>query len=166
MWQCDWDKQVSQNVEIKNFVEQFHIPDRLNIRDSFFGGRTNGIKLFHEVEQESSERIYYYDFTRCVTHLLILYSYPIFYNYLIYFMGFAVNYIFIYLFSLYPFVCKYGRFPTCHPTIITSNFDWTLKSYFGVVKCKILPPQGKFISLSFIIDLLQYVTIFLFKQCI
>ena len=35
-------------------------------RDSFFGGRTNAIKLYHEVK-EPEETIEYFDLTRC-TH--------------------------------------------------------------------------------------------------
>ena len=36
------------------------------------------------------------------------------------------------------------EYPTCHPQIITKDFDWTLKSYLGLVKCAILPPRGKY----------------------
>ena len=41
--------------------------------------------------------------------------------------------------SLYPFILKYGKFPTHDPEIITSNFD-DIRSYYGLVKCTILPP--------------------------
>ena len=44
--------------------------------------------------------------------------------------------------SLYPYVQKYGVFPTHHPDIITENFD---KKYFGIIKCRILPPCGLYI---------------------
>lgn len=43
--------------------------------------------------------------------------------------------------SLYPFVQKYGIFPTGHPEIITENFK-DITEYFGLVKCTILPPQN------------------------
>ena len=46
--------------------------------------------------------------------------------------------------SLYPFVQKYGKYPLGHPTIITENFDQNFK-YFGLIKCKILPPRGLYI---------------------
>jgi hypothetical protein len=42
--------------------------------------------------------------------------------------------------SLYPTVQKYDRFPVGHPEIITSGFA-SIESYFGLVKCKILPPR-------------------------
>ena len=44
--------------------------------------------------------------------------------------------------SLYPYVQKYGIFPIGHPTLITENFNnRPFKEYFGVIKCKILPPK-------------------------
>ncbi|XP_049818063.1 uncharacterized protein LOC126264380 [Aethina tumida] len=44
--------------------------------------------------------------------------------------------------SLYPFVCKYGRFPLGHPTIYVGSAarDIDLSTVDGMVKCKILPP--------------------------
>ncbi|XP_049823419.1 uncharacterized protein LOC126265580 [Aethina tumida] len=44
--------------------------------------------------------------------------------------------------SLYPFVCKYGRFPLGHPTIHVGSAaqDIDLSTVDGMVKCKILPP--------------------------
>jgi hypothetical protein len=45
--------------------------------------------------------------------------------------------------SLYPTVNKKEWYPVGHPEIITSNFDMTLDSYFGLVQCSILPPQNQ-----------------------
>jgi hypothetical protein len=46
---------------------QQDIIDRLNPRDTFYGGRTNAIKLFHEIQQpQPGETMEYYDFTRYV----------------------------------------------------------------------------------------------------
>ncbi|XP_049823361.1 uncharacterized protein LOC109607458 [Aethina tumida] len=44
--------------------------------------------------------------------------------------------------SLYPFVCKYGRFPLGHPTIHVGSAaqDINLSTVDDMVKCKILPP--------------------------
>ena len=39
---------------------------------------------------------------------------------------------------------KYARFPVGHPEIILDNFK-TLDNYFGLVKCKILPPEDLYI---------------------
>ncbi|CAF1070557.1 unnamed protein product, partial [Brachionus calyciflorus] len=43
--------------------------------------------------------------------------------------------------SLYPFVQKYCNYPIAHPLLLTENFD-DVKKYFGVIKCKVLPPRG------------------------
>lgn len=49
--------------------------------------------------------------------------------------------------SLYPFINYSSKYPTCHPEIITNSeaFDYSLKSYFGLVKLKIVPPRGLYI---------------------
>ena len=33
------------------------------------------------------------------------------------------------------------KYPVHHPEVINKNFDNKLESYFGFVKCKILPPK-------------------------
>jgi len=43
--------------------------------------------------------------------------------------------------SLYPYVQKYCRYPIGHPTIITENFDTDINKYYGLIKCKIIPPR-------------------------
>ena len=42
--------------------------------------------------------------------------------------------------SLYPWAQKYGIYPIGHPELITENFG--TKKYFGLIKCKILPPRN------------------------
>lgn len=46
--------------------------------------------------------------------------------------------------SLYPFVQKYCTFPVGHPIRIRDNFK-SIENYFGIVKCKILPPKGLYL---------------------
>jgi hypothetical protein len=46
--------------------------------------------------------------------------------------------------SLYPWGVKYGEFPVGHPEIITEEFEPISKDskpYFGLIKCKVLPPR-------------------------
>ncbi|XP_063965780.1 uncharacterized protein LOC129254369 [Lytechinus pictus] len=45
--------------------------------------------------------------------------------------------------SLYPWVCKYGKYPLGHPDIITKDFE-DIQRYFGLVKCKVYPPRQLF----------------------
>ncbi|CAF1090527.1 unnamed protein product [Brachionus calyciflorus] len=42
--------------------------------------------------------------------------------------------------SLYPSVQKYCPYPVGHPNIVTENFG-DVRKYFGLIKCKILPPK-------------------------
>ena len=42
-------------------------------------------------------------------------------------------------------MCKTGKFPTGHPTIITEGFaDLTTKPYEGLIKCRVNPPRRLF----------------------
>ncbi|XP_055389973.1 uncharacterized protein LOC129618958 [Condylostylus longicornis] len=46
--------------------------------------------------------------------------------------------------SLYPYVCKYGKFPIGHPKIHIGNtkcYSLNLQNINGLIKCKILPPE-------------------------
>ena len=105
IWECEFDLMVRTNNILAEFVSNIDVPERLKIRDAFFGGRVNAIKLHYEAKE--GEKIYYYDFT-----------------------------------SLYPYVNKYTDLPVGHPTIITKEFDYSMKSYFGIAKLKILPPKS------------------------
>ena len=44
--------------------------------------------------------------------------------------------------SLYPWVNKYGLYPTRHPTIITNVEHTDVSAYFGLAKVTVLPPYG------------------------
>ena len=46
--------------------------------------------------------------------------------------------------SLYPSVLKYSRFPVGQPEIIVDNFK-PLSEYFGLMKCRVLPPTDLYI---------------------
>ena len=63
IWEHSFYQQLTDDDEMRHYVSSLDLVDRLNPSDSFFGGRTNAIKLFHEVEQPG-ETIEYYDFTR------------------------------------------------------------------------------------------------------
>lgn len=44
--------------------------------------------------------------------------------------------------SLYPFINKTARYPVGHPTIISQPGTNDISQYFGIIKCKILPPKN------------------------
>ena len=105
IFECDYDRVVRENPAVADFVGNLDVPERLSIRDAFFGGRVNAMKLHYEAK--AGEKVHYYDFT-----------------------------------SLYPFVNKYKDLPMGHPEIITRDFDYTMQSYFGIAKVKVLPPRN------------------------
>ena len=102
-WECDFDKECLTPEE-KIYLDNFDYTARLNIRDAFFGGRTNPIVLHSK--PTGGQQIKYYDVT-----------------------------------SLYPWVNKTCKYPVGHPDIITKDFG-DIRDYFGIVKVKVLPPQG------------------------
>ena len=64
MWQCQFEKALSENQEMKSFIEQQRIASRLRIRDSLHGGRTGASILHANVEDHPGMKIFYLDFTR------------------------------------------------------------------------------------------------------
>jgi hypothetical protein len=103
IWECEWDKKIKNDFDLKDFLREHPLNEPLQVRDSLYGGRVDTIKMYHKCAED--EEIRYIDYT-----------------------------------SLYPYIQKYGIFPIGHAEIITENFDYSLKNYFGLVKLTILPP--------------------------
>ena len=102
-----WEKDFLKDEAMQEFAKTHKIVTPLAPRDCLYGGRTNALKLKHDVKP--GEKIYYDDFI-----------------------------------SLYPSILKYERFPTGHPEIVLEKFK-PLDEYFGLIKCKILPPTDLYI---------------------
>ena len=49
-WGCAFKKELKQDEEMKQFMEDHGFVDPLQPRDAFFGGRTNASKLLHECQ--------------------------------------------------------------------------------------------------------------------
>jgi G:T-mismatch repair DNA endonuclease (very short patch repair protein) len=60
-WECEFRKDIQSNQELSDFEKSAEVQERLNPRDSFFGGRTNATKLHYKVQGE--EKVKYVDFT-------------------------------------------------------------------------------------------------------
>ena len=58
MWECELDKKLEEDEEMKRYFDQYKIVDPLNPRDAFYGGRTNAAKLFHTCEGDEEIRYY------------------------------------------------------------------------------------------------------------
>ncbi|CAB4025195.1 DNA polymerase [Paramuricea clavata] len=60
IWTCDIERQLATEAEIKDFFENFEISEPLEPCHAFFGGRTNAVRLYHDIQPE--EKIRYVDF--------------------------------------------------------------------------------------------------------
>ena len=60
---------------MKTYVNNLDLTTRLKPKDSFFGGRTNALKLHHKVNE--NERIKYADFTSLYTYVNKYKQYPV-----------------------------------------------------------------------------------------
>ena len=49
-WECELKKELEEDEEMKRFFDEHKIVDPLQPRDTFYGGRTNATKLFHECQ--------------------------------------------------------------------------------------------------------------------
>ena len=49
-WQCELEKELKEDEEMKQFFDEYEIVDPLQPREAFYGGRTNATKLFHECQ--------------------------------------------------------------------------------------------------------------------
>ncbi len=57
------------------FMSNYTAPERLNPRDSLFGGRTNALKLYHKTAED--KRVSYLDFTSLYPFVQSRKTYPI-----------------------------------------------------------------------------------------
>jgi hypothetical protein len=59
VYECEYDNMLRRNPEFKAACSKFIAHQRLNARDSLYGGRTNALRLFYECKP--GERILYKD---------------------------------------------------------------------------------------------------------
>ena len=74
IWEHDLDRKESYIAERLGHYQVIKNVGPINIRESFFGGRTNNIKFHHSCSP--NERIRYLDFTSLYPYVLKKYSYP------------------------------------------------------------------------------------------
>ena len=58
LWECELDKKLEEDEEMRRYFDEYEIVDPLNPRDAFYGGRTNAAKLFHTCEGDEEIRYY------------------------------------------------------------------------------------------------------------
>jgi hypothetical protein len=58
MWECEFENILKTDDGVRQVVDSFNITPPLNPRDGLFGGRTNAVKLYYEVNEDESIRYY------------------------------------------------------------------------------------------------------------
>lgn len=60
IYECSFDRLVKEDPDLQHFIQhEFDVPERMAIRDAFFGGRTSGFKLHYKCKPD--EEIHYVD---------------------------------------------------------------------------------------------------------
>ena len=77
VWECEWDLQVKTHPDLAPFLQTLKLVDPLDPRDAFFGGRTNAVKLHHEVDPTRGEKIKYIDVTSLYPWVNKTQEYPV-----------------------------------------------------------------------------------------
>ena len=77
VWECEWDLEVKTNPDFPSFLQTLKLVEPLDPRDAFFGGRTNAVKLHHEVDQANGEKIKYIDVTFLYPWVNKIQEYPV-----------------------------------------------------------------------------------------
>ena len=67
VWECDVNRELKQNEEMKHYFDHYHMVGPLNPRHALYSGRTNTAKLYHCCQGE--EKIRYVDFTSVYHHV-------------------------------------------------------------------------------------------------
>lgn len=62
-WKCDWDRELTTDATLAEFVSQLEMVEPLNPHEALFRGRTNGAKLYHKVDETLGEQIKCVDVT-------------------------------------------------------------------------------------------------------
>jgi hypothetical protein len=54
IWEHQFHEQLEQNTEMKIFLDNLDLTDRLDPRESFFGCRTNASQLYYNVQEDET----------------------------------------------------------------------------------------------------------------
>ncbi|XP_072763722.1 uncharacterized protein [Anoplolepis gracilipes] len=117
-WECDFDHDINENVEMREYLQHHQMLDNepLDPRHSFYGGRTENIMTRYEIT--GTEKVRYVDVCSLYSYVLKTGAFPI---------GHPTIYV--------------GE--ECAELIGISpgyNFD----SVEGIVRCRVLPPRNLF----------------------
>ena len=130
IWECEWKREMREDQETKAMYDCFVsndlrvFRDPMDPREALYGGRVDCYQLFWK----SFEGRILAARPACRD---LLKKYHVKYK------DFT---------SLYPFINKTGIYPVGHPVVLRNReFEKTTPwSYFGLMHCKVLPPQDLF----------------------
>ena len=77
IWECEWKKLKEECGAVREFLSTYEIVTPLNPRDAFFGGRTNAVQLYHQVDAANGEVIEYVDVTSLYPWVNATCQYPL-----------------------------------------------------------------------------------------
>ena len=120
-WSCDFNREKKQ-PEMQKFLDTLNIQEQINMRDCYFGGRTNGLVLHKEMTE--GEKGYYVDFTSLYPDILKYKRFPV---------GHPIRIIN----NFEPCYLKPCDGECSYPSCDGSH--WALP-YFGVMKATFRPP--------------------------
>ena len=75
MWEHEFREIYQNDPELRHYLQNLDITDRLNPRESFFCGRTNASQLYFRAK--GTEQIKYVDFTSLYPWVNKTYQYPV-----------------------------------------------------------------------------------------
>jgi G:T-mismatch repair DNA endonuclease (very short patch repair protein) len=103
-WGCEFQALLQDNPGLEKELKSYPLirNSTLNIRDAFYGGRTDATNMWYKVT--AGEQVHYVD-----------------------------------VISLYPYTCKYGKFPIAHPKCTQVMSVHLTLAREEVIKCKDLP---------------------------
>ena len=55
-WECEWETDLDNDSELKTFVKNNPVRNRLDPREALFGGRTNASKLYVDCQGDVNEK--------------------------------------------------------------------------------------------------------------
>ena len=123
-WSCEFEYDLKESEIDSTFVQDLNIQDPINLRDCYFGGRTNALILHKEFKQDSIGC--YYDFTSLYPSVMKYCRYPVGHPQRI-----VDNFQSPYSIQC-PGNCMYGDM--CEGTHVKLP-------YFGIIKAKFIAPR-------------------------
>lgn len=69
IYECEFKKLIDENSRLRQFIDNYSLSNvaNLNLRDAFFGGRTNAVKLYYKIKP--GEKIMYFDYCSLYPHV-------------------------------------------------------------------------------------------------